>query len=288
MNLYPQLNQFYMSQPLNIHEFIALHFRYACHWNPSCEYSAFELEGARRIIEADMKHFNPSDKDFLIQSFACLLRSIIATKASFEEWDEGGFQRKGESWKLYHEMIPEFNRAMQCFYYGSKSQLEHGEKTFPITEVVFKGDLKDERIVLSGPVLGILKAMFDSFNRTMWDSQQVAMREYSFELYEKFQEFMMQWQILNADKGTLAKQLIKNREEESKETALNRYKYNIAYNVHLALKGLALRKTSASYPSLHKRIIGKLLQEVGLFNYLGYTTDKDIENFIKRGESLLH
>lgn len=272
-----------MNKPLTLYEFIALNFRYANHLNPSSEYSDKELEGATRILEADLNHFKEEDRDFVIQSFACLIRSIRANKSYLEGWNEEQFLKKGESWQQYHKMIPEFNRVMQSFYYDINSQLEHGEKIFPITEVIFKGDLTDEKIVLSGPILAIIQAMFDSFNMTMWDGQKEAMKKYSIELYEKYEEFMLQWEILNAEGGTIASQLIKNREEDRREAALNRYKYTIAYNVHLALKILAKSDSSASYPSLHKRIIGKLLNEVGLFEYLGYTTDKDIENFIKRG-----
>lgn len=272
-----------MNKPLSLDEFIALNFRYANHWNPNSEYSDKELEGATRILEADLKHFKEEDRDFVIQSFACLIRSIKANKKQLEKWDEKQFQKKGESWQHYDKMIPEFNRVMQSFYCGINGELDHGEKIFPITEIIFKGDLTDEKIVLSGPILAIIKAMFDSFNMTMWDGQKEAMKKYSKKLYEEYEEFMLQWQILTAEGGTIASQLVKNREEDRKESALNRYKYTIANNVHLALKRLVKSNSSASYPSLHKRIIGKLLHEVDLFEYLGYTTDKDIENFIKRG-----
>ena len=270
-----------MNKPSNLDEFIALNFRYANHWNPYSEYSDIELKAAKRVLEADLKHFKEEDRDFVIQSFACLIRSIRTNKTYLDGWDESQLQMKGESWRQYHRMIPEFNRVMQSFHYGTKAQLDHGENIFPITEVIFKGG--KDKIVLSGPILDIIKAMFNSFNGFMWDSRKESMKQYSRELYEAYEEFIMQWNIVNAEGGTIASQLVKNREESKKESALNRYKYTIAHNVHLALKGLVKSKSSANYPSLHKRIIGKLLEEVKLFEYLGYTTDKDIENFIKRG-----
>lgn len=267
-----------MNKPLSLDEFIALNFRYANHWNPNSEYSDKELEGAKRILEADLKHFKEEDRDFVIQSFACLIRSIKANKKQLEKWDEKQFQKKGESWQQYHKMIPEFNRVMQSFCFGI-----NGEKIFPITEVIFKGDLTEEKIVLSGPILDIIRAMFMAFDKVYSKEDKEKMKQFSRDLYEEYEEFMLQWQVLNADGGTIASQLVKNREETRKESALNRYKYTIANNVHIALKRLVKSNSSASYPSLHKRIIGKLLNEVELFEYLGYTTDKDIENFIKRG-----
>ena len=270
-----------MDKPLRIEEFIALKFRYACHWNTECKYSDIELKGARKILEADLKYFRDEDKDLVIQSFASLIKSINAIKKGYDKCNEKAFQRKGESWRQDHKMTAEFNRVMQCFRYGSYGKLEHGGNIFPITEVIFKGEKTEDKIVLSGPILEMLREMFISLSRVWSKGDEQKLEAYSAGLYRAYKKYMMEWMILNAE--GLSSQLIKNREEDKKETALNRYKYSIAYNVHLALKGLTKSKSSASYPSLHKRIIGKLLNEVELFEYLGYTTDKDIENFIKRG-----
>ena len=65
--------------------------------------------------------------------------------------------------------------------------------------------------------------------------------------------------------------------------------YSISYHVHCAINRIVKKEPVAKYPSLNKRIIGKLLKSVGLFEYPGnYSTvfDKEIENLIKRGHPL--
>ncbi|HMT74649.1 MAG TPA: hypothetical protein PKA77_11325 [Chitinophagaceae bacterium] len=266
-----------------LYDYIIKNFPYAIHLNHTCEYSDKEIKGAMRVLEADFKYFKDADRDFVIQSFACLIKSVNANKAYLEGWDENEFQKKGESWKQYHKMIPEFNRAMQSFKYETNSQLEHGEKIFPIKEVIFKGGKTEEKIVLTGPILAIIKAMFDSFYETLWDSQKDAMKRYSWELYEAYEKFMSEWQILNTEGGTLASQLIRNREENKKRTAINKYKNSTAYNIHLALKALAVSKSSAKIPAFHNRIIGKLLNEVNLFDYYGNSSNSEVRDLINLG-----
>lgn len=271
-----------MNKPLSLYEFIVLNFPYAIHLNPNSEFSADELKMATRILEADKKSFNEDDLGLILMAFACLIRSIKASKKQLEKWDEKQFQKKGDSWKQYHKMIPEFNRVMQSFCYGINSQLAHGEKIFPITEVIFKGDLK-ERIVLSGHILDIIRAMFVAFDKVYSKEDKEKMKQYSRDLYEEYEEFMLQWQVLNADGGTIASQLVKNRELSRKQTAINKYKYSIAYNVHIALKGLTKGKASTAIPALHKKIIGRLLNEVGLFDYYGNVSNSDVKDLILQG-----
>ena len=266
-----------------LYDYIIKNFPYAIHLNPNCEYSDKEIKGAMSVLEADLKHFKDEDRDFIIKSFACLIWSIKANLTYFEGWTENEFQKKGESWRQYHKMIPEFNRAMQSFYYETNSQLDHGEKIFPICKVIFEGEKKEEKIVLSGPILAILKAMFDSFNETLLDSQKDAMKRYSWELYEAYERFMSEWQILNTEGETLANQLIKNREENKKRTAINKYKNSIAYNIHVTLKTLSKIKSSAKIPAFHNRIIGKLLNQVNLYDWFGNGANSEIKDLIHLG-----
>lgn len=263
--------------------FIVNKIPYAIHFNPNCEYSAEEYDKSKKLLELDLKAFKENEQKYMIQSFACLLRSINSYKQVFENWENKDFKEKGETWKQYHKMIPEFNRVMQSLVFKNyRGNLEVGGKLFPIQEIIFQGAETGDKIVLSGPILEIFRAMFKSFDDVISEEDKKRMKEFSNDLYKAWQEFMKEWSVLTAD-GALAKQLRKNREETEIEKALARYKYTIAYNIHSALIRLVNRKSSAKYPSLNKRIIGKLLNEAGLFDYNGWVDDKNIENFIIRG-----
>jgi len=269
--------------------FVVNKLPYATHMNPNCEYSEEEYEMAKEIIEPDFSQFKEQEHVLIIQTFACLIRSIKKSKLELDKWKERDFKEKGESWKQYHKMIPEFNRAMQSMVFENyKGRLKNGAMLFPVKRIIFEGDnpKDDEKVILEGPILNIIWAMFKGFDDVTSKEDQNRMKDFSYDLYDAYSKFMMEWAVANSEDATIGKSVKKNREETGKEGALKTIKYDISYTVHFALNGLTKEKSSAKYPSLNKRIIGKLLNKVDLFNFEGeYSTvfDKDIEYFIKMG-----
>ena len=270
--------------------FVVNKLPYATHMNPNCEYSQEEYEVAKEILEPDLIHFRENECINAIQAFACLIRSIKVNKEDLKKWKDGDFKEKGESWKQYHQMIPEFNRVMQSLVYENyKGQLENGQVLFPIKRIIFEGNSpKDnEKAILEGPILGIVRAMFRAFDEVTSEQDKERMRNFSYELYSEYSIFMSEWNVVNSEEGTIGKSVKKNREETAIEGALKSYKYAISFHVHYSLNDLTKVKPSAKYPSLNKRIIGKLLNKVGLFDFNGnYSTvfDKEIEYLIKMGQ----
>lgn len=265
-------------------EFIMNEFPFAFYGNSKNEYSNEEYNLAQNHLKPYLKYLNSVNKKLLFQTFACLIRSIKNIKSEFERnWTDKSFKEKGLSWNQYYKMIFEFNRVLQSFYYETyEGELEYYGKLFPIKKVIFKGAKKKQEIVLEGHILEILRGIFNSFNSVYGKTNTELMKDFSFSFYAAYQEFMMQWQILTAEEGTIAKQLIKNRQESSKVTAFNKYKYQSAYYIHLFLEKNST-KEKAKYPAWHCRFIGEFFELLGFSSYLGYTDNKKIQNWIGRG-----
>ncbi len=266
-------------------DFITKRLPYATMYNPECDYSPEEYKAAKAILEPDLSKFKENEHKKVIEAIACLLVSIKRGLSEFEKMNDEEFKQRGENWRQYHKMIPEFNRVMQSLVYDPYKGELAGKMLFPIRRIIFEGEYpKDnEKAILEGPILEIIRAMFKAFDDVVSKQDQERLRNFSYDLYEAYTEFMMQWAVVSSEEGTLGSSVKEVREETIIDTALNKYKYTLAYNIHASLFKLSIHETSAKIPSLHKRIVGKILQEVKLFDYGGYIDDKQIENFIKRG-----
>jgi hypothetical protein len=259
---------------------------FAFYGNANNEYSQEEFQLAQSHLQPYLKNFNAFDERFLFQGFACLIRSIKYVKNYYENnWTDSSFQDKGTSWNQYHKMILNLNRVVQSFTYNYDGKLGSWGETFPIKKVIFKGAKKGQEISLEGNVLNILSGIFKSFNSVHGKTNEQAMKSFSFDFYEAYQEFMKEWLTINAEEGTIAKGIIKAREESSKKIAFNKYKYHLAYNIHFFLSKHS-PKEKAKYPSWHCRFIGQFFELLGFFTYLGYTDNKKVQNWIERGNPL--
>lgn len=242
---------------MKLWEFMRDNLPFAFYGNVNNEYSEEEYKSARNNLKPVLGYFQGIDEDLLSQSFACVIRHIKFVKNEYDQnYSKEFMQEKGRSWNQYHKMIFEFNRAMQSFTYSFEGETERWGKTFPIKEVIFKGQQDRQVIKLEGQVLEILQGLFKSFNSIYGKSDEKLMKDFSFDFYKAYHEFMMQWQIVNAPKGTIARRLVKAREVNDNETAFNKYRNQTAYYIHSFLK--KNNSSKASIPEWHKKFIGEL------------------------------
>ena len=256
---------------------------FALYGNVNNEYSKEEYHLAEEIIMTYLKKFKRVNEKLLIESIACLLKHIKYVRDSYDTIMTTEYMKeKGKFWNEYHKMIFEFNRVIESFNLNPESNYSSLGKIFPVEKIIFKGNRKGQEITLSGHVLTYLKAMFNSFNSVYTEGQKEKMKEFSFQLHSAHEEFISEWLILNAEEGTLAKDLINNREESNKETAFNRYKHKTAFYIHQFLKKNS-SNTKAVCPAWHCKLIGTIYSHLDMVEYLDYTDNKKIQNWIERG-----
>ena len=273
--------------------FILKNIPSALHMSPKWEYSDEDYKGARKVLKDDLRHFKEEDREFVTQSFACLIKSIMAYKQQLEDLNENSLQENGEAWKQYYEMIPELNRVLECFHYSVNTDSGTSGKIFPIKKIVFEGGDKIqkggkyeiEKIVLEGTIIGFVGKMFAALDRVYSKQDLERLREFSDELYNAYITYMTEFRILTSEDGTLGTRLTKVRKMTDKQRAITSYKHYIASNVHYSLNKLVQKKSPAKYPAINTRIIGKLLEEVSLDTYVPPFDNKKIANFISRGNA---
>lgn len=265
-------------------------FPYACHCNGDYKFSLSELELAKNTIKPYLSKFIKVDEEVLYKSFAILIRSMKNNIEELNNWDKDSFKEKGKNWKEYHEMIKNFYMVMQSFFIDMEFELEEGGKTFPIKKVTFEGGNKIKvkgkyvppKIEIEGEALSFIKDMFYSWSTTYSKEDQQRMKDFSFQLYQSYSKFKYQWEKINSGKGSIGERLVKNLNNPDKETALNRYKFQTAYYIHQYLKNNS-KKETAKIPSWHCELIGKLFTELKLAEWLDYTDNKSIANWINLG-----
>lgn len=275
---------------MELWKFMMDNLAFAFYGNTSNEYSEEEYNLAKRSLKPYLSIIQDLDEKLLIQSFACVIRHIKYVKNYYDKtWTNKTMKEKGASWNQYHKMIFEFNRAMHSMTYGFEGELENCGKTFPIKKIIFRGAKKKQSIELEGHILEILRGIFFSFNSVYSKKNEQMMKDFSFDFYEAYQEFMMQWQILNAEQGTIAKGVIQAREESSIETAFNRYRNRTAFFIHSFIK--KYEKSIAKIPEWHKKFIGELFISCSIAhnedeNTLGYvgTSYNAVRRWIEEGE----
>jgi hypothetical protein len=272
-----------MQQLSNLRDFIRSQFQFAIHLNPEFKFSEEDLLAAKSILGEDIEFLRPDSRELLAQSFACLIASVKAYKSLLWDWDERSFLGKGQSWRDYHSMIADICRVLHSFSYGEGQELEFGGQTFEITEVIFKGERKNDSIKISGPILSLIRAMFDSFNSVCLSNNSSLMKSYSEDLYEEYELFKMQKSFLAPEKETFSGYLVEMREAKRLDQAKNNYRNTVAFQVHMAIKAQSELQSDAAIPAYHKRIIGRLLEEVGMIEYFGHHSDSQVANFIVRG-----
>jgi hypothetical protein len=268
---------------MKLWNFIKDNLAFAFYGNTGAEYSNEEYGRAKESLKPYLSKIQGLNEDLLNQSFACVIRHIKYVKNDYDKtWTAESMKAKGKKWSQYHTMIFEFNRVLQSFRYRFDGELESWGKTFPIQKVIFKGAKKKQSIELEGDILEILGGIFDSFNSLYSKTGEEMMRNFSRDFYEAYIEFQGQWNILNAEEGTLARQLIKNREESSPETAFNGYRNKTAFYIHSFIK--RHDKSTKKIPEWHKKFIGDLFISCGIaHDEKAKRAGRDKEARIERG-----
>ena len=269
-------------------EFIVTKFKYALFFNLDCEYSDNEYSIAKKLLKPDLRHFKKNEEELVIQAFACLFRSINNNLEILDKTKEADIKTNSESWQQHYDKTIELNRVIESFTY--KTRLDMGKilgKTFPIEKVIFQGSLDEDKIVIEGTSLELIRQLFISLHGMKTQEEKQGMNDFSHNLYNTFEEYRFHFNCLLAAEDTIASQAIKISTSKDKKKVIKIFKYSIAFNLHSSLKGLLNIKSTAKYPSIHKKIIGKILNEFKLFEFKeGYSAafDKDMENFITRGD----
>ena len=271
-----------MRKQIELWQYITKNFPYANHVNGNCEYSEEEYNMAKKLLDQVSGKLKKEDNHFIIQSFACLIRSINTNISGFNETDSKYFKEKGEMFKQYHKMIHDFEQVIFNSSLVDNYKSDKNDSFFPIKEVVFKGPKTKDKIILKGPILDIIKKMLIAISDTISEEDKKRMKDFSSSLYNAYENYWFNYKLLNTDESNLAKKVVRSREETKLEIALNQYKYQTAFNIHCFLKNNSAR-TSTKVPAWHCNFIGLLFSDLGLSDYVDYTDNKTIRNWIEWG-----
>lgn len=266
-------------------QFLIKNFAYALNANPEAEFSEEEYNIAKEALQADLKNFKKDEQEMVIQSLACLVKSLKCHKYAIEGYKDSSLEEKAKSYKQYHKMILELHKVINSLAYGEFITKE--QSYFNVTKITFEGAKQKEKIVLKGEILEIIKDVFQPFLDLQTKESKQKMKEFSRSYYQAYEEYYKELVILTAEEAPLAKRRKKILEEDSKQDLIAITKKDAAFYCHIFFKNKSIKQTDG-VPSWHTRIIAKLFNKVGLIEYLGDSEGEDVDtlktinNWIKR------
>lgn len=256
------------------------------------EYTPDEFISTKAFLDQFQSYFKPGSITIIAEVFTCTTRYINYQKNVLDEIGPERFKDRGKEWQLFHKMIPVLNYALLSLDYGEFEP--KGEELFPIKRIIFESDEKEKingkylyrKYQLEGPILHLLRGFLKPVLEVYSKEQKELMRKLSFELYDSIEEFKGYLLMSYAQDDSIAKQRLKHLNEANLDTALNRMKYQLAFQLSNFIKAHSNSTSCAKFPSHISKIIGSYYQLLGLDTYLDHQDNKKISNYIKRGNPI--